>query len=643
MNPNRCPETAKLGLLALEQADPETLEQLVVHIDHCPICLAHLAEINNQFHAALGRSSISPASVEGSPSANPALPERFKQTPGINRHNCIGHFEIVRKLGEGGMGQVYECLDLKLNRRVAVKWIKASILSPAFLELLEQEACIHARLNHPNIVSLLEYGIAEGMPYLVMELVEGGTLRTLLKEQKLGIMESAGFLMEIAKCIQDAHDQGVLHRDLKPANILLQPRPVLTAEKRGADHYPSRWIPKVTDFGLGASIDALLTETDLRDVQGTPFYMAPEQLYSSSKNIGPASDIYALGVILYELLAGRVPFEGQDLLQLKEMVLHQKPIAPRSIQAGVPIDLETICLKCLEKDPRLRYATAAKLANDLERFLQKRPILARPVGPSGKTWRWARRNPTTAFFASLSMISLTLLVAGSILFAFNQNRLREKSEELRLIAQVNESLANKRFEQIRDKFFRELEISSSGFDELRTIVDQGVAPDKVKSHYDKVIEQRFERAIEMTQRPDLLQVESEYMVEAFYLAGLRQQITDQNLAMPLFETAVNRAKAIQAKRQLNPLGRFCAMNSDNYLGVFQSQRQNPTEALKFYQDGWDHFRLRVSEPLEDPRLKKFSLIIGSNLAEVLNDSNQPDQAAIILKECEKIEGSKKPK
>jgi serine/threonine protein kinase len=469
--------------------------------------------------------------------------------------------------------------------------------------------------------------------------VEGGTLRTLLKDQKLSPNESASIVLDVAKCIQTAHDQGVLHRDLKPANILLQPRPVLAAQKREADQYPSRWIPKVTDFGLAASIDSLLTEMESLNIQGTPFYMAPEQLHGSSKTIGPASDIYALGVILYELLAGRVPFAGQDLLKLKEMVLHQQPIAPRSIQTGVPLDLQTICLKCLEKDPRQRYSTAAELADDLERFLQKRPILARPVGPIGKTWRWARRNPTTAFFASLSIFSLTLLVAGSILFAFNQNRLREKSEELKLIAQVNERLANKRFEEIRDKFFRELEISSSGFDELRTIVNTGIAPDKIKSYYDKVIEQRFERAIEMTQRPDLLQVDSESMVEAFYLAGLKQQTTDQNLAMPLFQTAVNRAKAIQAKRQLNPLGRFCALNSDNYLGVFQDQRKNTAGALSYYQDGWNHFRLKDSESLNDPRLKKFTLLIGKNLVGALKATGQHEQAALILKACEPIEKS----
>lgn len=535
------------------------------------------------------------------------------------------------------MGQVYECLDTKLNRRVAVKWIKASILSPAVLERLEQEARLHARLNHPNILSVLEFGIAEGMPYLVMELVEGGTLRSLLKEQKLRAQEAAAMVVEVARCIQAAHDLGILHRDLKPGNILLQPRPISATLKSSTETTFSLWIPKVTDFGLAASIDSLMVDHDSINVQGTPFYMAPEQLVGSSKNIGRSSDIYGLGVILYELLAGRVPFAGQDLAEVKEMVLHHQPIPPRSIQAGVPIDLETICLKCLEKEPKLRYSSAGALADDLERFLQKRPILARPLGPLGKSWRWIRRNQLVSFLLGCIFVSLALLAVGSVFYALNQNKLRQRADELKMIAQLNERVAVNRFEQIRDKYFRELELSSQGFEELRAIYIQGNQPLEFKSYYEKVIQQRFDRANQMIQRADLLQVDSEYMVEAFYLVGLNQQTIDQTLAMPIFQEAVDRAKRIAAKRPLNPLGRFCAINSDNYLGVFQDQRRNFQQARHYFQDGWDHFRLKPAENLIDLRLKKFSLLIGRNLMESLRENAQPDQAASILVEYEQIE------
>lgn len=635
-----CPETQKLTALVSDQVDPGSLEHIVAHIDTCPDCMARLVELNNNLFSKLEETPVTLAPDKRFTASVPAssLPDRFKLTPAVDRHNRIGHFQIIRKLGEGGMGQVYECLDTKLNRHVAVKWIKAAILSPALLERLEQEARIHARLNHPNIVSLLEFGIAEGMPYLVMELVEGGTLRNLLKEQKLGVRESAGLVMEVARCVQAAHEQGVLHRDLKPANILLQPRAYSFGQNSLSEHQTRLWTPKVTDFGLAASIDSLISTKDtIETLQGTPFYMAPEQLSGSSRNVGSASDIYAIGVILYELLAGRVPFAGQELVEVRDMVLQQQPIPPRTIQAGVPLDLETICLKCLEKEPRLRYSSAGELADDLECFLQRRPILARPLGPVGKAWRWARRNTTVAALLGFSFILITLIIAGSVFYALNQNKLRQRAEDLKLIAQMNEQIANNQFEQIRDKYFRELELSSNGFDELRKIYDQGFAQLEFKTYYYKMIEQRFERANEMIQRADLLQVESEHMVEAFYLVALQKQAIDQNLAMPMFQAAVDRAKRIAEKRKLNPLGRFCAINADNYLGVFQDQRQNPTESEKFYQDGWDHFRLSPSEDLDDPRLRKFTLLIGRNLASALKANKKTEKAETVIRECEEIE------
>ena len=623
-------------MLVSDQADPQVVALLVTHVERCPACQA-LMEKRNRLYAA---ASFESATAEGQAGEN-SLPheiiERFKTTPGLSRENRIGHFQVIRKLGEGGMGQVYECLDEKLNRRVAVKWIKTAHLSPQFLQRLEKEARIHARLNHPNIVPLLEFSVAEGMPYLVMELVDGGTLRGMIRDQKLGPVEAARLLAQVARGVQAAHDQGVLHCDLKPANILLKTVATAPGHLHETAAPAARFVPKVTDFGLAKVLDIISDETESLHLQGTPFYMAPEYFMGISRAIGPAADIYSLGVILYELLTGRVPFAGQNLGEVSELIVNQHPIAPRAIQAGVPLDLQTICLKCLEKLPALRYPSAAALADDLDHFLQNRPIQARAVGLAGKARRWARRNPAVALMIGVSTASVSLLVVSSVLFAYRQARLRQEAEDLRLQAQASERKERGNYQLIRDKYFRELETANGNYNGLRQIVDQGTQPDQVRDFYNVITQQRFDRALEMIKRPELLGDTSEHMVEAFYLAALQTQVKDQETAITLFRTAVDRAKAIAASRRLNPLGRFCALNSDNYMGVIAGQRGKNEESLACYRDGWEHFRLLPTENVRDARLKKFSLMIGQNLIEELTKLGRADEAEAVRRACGEIE------
>jgi serine/threonine-protein kinase len=275
----------------------------------------------------------------------------------------FGDFELVRELGRGGMGVVYEARQRSLNRVVALKMVlRGEFASDADRARFRAEAEAAARLVHPNIVQVYEVGEVGGQPYFAMQFVPGSTLSRRLAEGPLSPLDAAGLIAAVARAVDHAHRHGIVHRDLKPANVLL-----------AADG-----TPKITDFGLAKLADAgSLTQTGA--IIGTPSYMAPEQA-RAEKRLGPAADVYALGAILYECLTGRPPFQAATALDTLLLVQEQDPVLPRMLNPGVPRDLETVCLKCLEKSPDRRYASAAALAEDLEAFVGGEPIAARPSG-----------------------------------------------------------------------------------------------------------------------------------------------------------------------------------------------------------------------------------------------------------------------
>ena len=293
----------------------------------------------------------------------------------------VAGYEILGELGRGGMGVVYKARQVRLNRLVALKMILAGEhagTEAAVRFLAEAEAV--ARLQHPHIVQIYAFGDQDGRPYFAMEYVAGGSLADRLDGTPWPAGDAARLVETLARAIHEAHRQGIVHRDLKPANVLL------TADG----------TPKVADFGLAKWLDveAGLTRTD--HVLGTPSYMAPEQAEGGATQVGPAADVYALGAILYELLTGRPPFRAATALETLEQVKSAEPIAPGRLQPGLPRDLETICLKCLRKEPARRYAGADALAEDLRRFGAGEPILARPVSGVERAWRWCRRKPALA-------------------------------------------------------------------------------------------------------------------------------------------------------------------------------------------------------------------------------------------------------
>jgi eukaryotic-like serine/threonine-protein kinase len=303
-------------------------------------------------------------------------------------------YTILSELGRGGMGVVYKARQIKLNRIVALKMVLAGgHAGPDQLARFYSEAEAVAHLQHPHIVQIYEVGEHGGLPYFSLEYVNGGSLSEQIGGKPQPVGEAARQVELLARAMAYAHDEGIVHRDLKPANVLLS--------KDGQ--------PKITDFGLAKRLESDSSQTKSGTLMGTPSYMAPEQARGEVREVGPLADVYALGVILYEMLVGRTPFLGASILDTLQQVRSQEPVPPSHLQPKVPRDLETICLRCLQKDPHKRYASAAALAEDLRRFSAGEPILARRVGRVERAWRWCKRNPRVA---ALSAAVAVLLVAS---------------------------------------------------------------------------------------------------------------------------------------------------------------------------------------------------------------------------------------
>ncbi len=330
-------------------------------------------------------------------------------------------YQIVREIGRGGSGVVYEARQTGVNRTVALKVLSAGphAGSDQYLRF-RAEAELVGRLQHPQIIQIFDAGVHAGCPFLALEFVAGGSLRERLTGAPQP-PESCARLVEIlARAMHAAHVQGIVHRDLKPGNILFAgvTKSEIVPDATGAA-WPAAAIPKIGDFGLAKSLaegDAearfgALTQTG--DILGTPSYMSPEQAAGCSP-VAPATDIYALGAILYELCTGRAPFQGVTALETLQQVVSVDPVPPARLQPRLPRDLGVVCLKCLEKQPAQRYATALDLADDLQRFLTDRPILARPTPRWARLGRWCRRNPAPAALAGLVIVLLTALVVGSL-------------------------------------------------------------------------------------------------------------------------------------------------------------------------------------------------------------------------------------
>jgi tetratricopeptide (TPR) repeat protein len=432
--PTQCPDIHVLATLLGGRLDYPESERLARHLEACPSCarVAERLEVDDPL-AALFRTPAPGGTESDAPRIErlirsmcrlgvtaplagdvAAVADTLWDTdralapadqPGLI--GKVGRYRVISRLGAGGMGVVYLARQERPDRAVALKVLRAAPGADDIrVSRFRSEADAAARLTHPNVVQVYEAG-EDGVAFIAMELVEGESLAERLARAALAPRDAAGLLGQLSRAVHFAHTNGVIHRDLKPSNILL--------DRNGT--------PKVSDFGLArllGDLDGDRTETGA--LLGTPGYMAPEQA-GGGKAVGPAADVYGLGAILYECLTGRPPFKAASVLDTLEQVRTREPIPPSRLQPGVPRDLQTICLKCLEKEPARRYASAGELADDLGRFLRGEPIEARPVGAATRVWKWVRRRPAPA---ALIGVSVAAAVAVVTLVGVYTTRLREE-------------------------------------------------------------------------------------------------------------------------------------------------------------------------------------------------------------------------
>ncbi len=407
-----CPSHATLARLGHDSFDGAEWAAVEAHVQHCEHCVGMLEKLVGHDTATAPAPATLPAE------------ENLPHIPG---------FDIEGELGRGGMGVVYRAWESKLARTVALKIVPSGPMTGARerRRWLSEARCV-TRVNHPNIVQIHDAAEADGWLYLVLEFVPGGSL----KERLCGPVPpraAAQLMRPVAAAVTAVHAAGLLHLDLKPSNILLDSPP------------ESAWneaSPKVADFGIARPLaDPDASATRSAGPWGTPFYMAPEQIAADRGVLGPATDVYALGAILYELVTGRPPFLAASPIETFDQIREAEPTSPRNLNPSVPRDLDTICVRCLHKDPRRRYPSAQALANDLDHFLEGRPIQARPVSLIEHAWRWCRRQPVIASLAA----TLFLTVIGSFLGLLT---LLRRSDDLRAHSEADFRVASRLLDEI---------------------------------------------------------------------------------------------------------------------------------------------------------------------------------------------------
>jgi len=450
VGPTLCPTPRDLELLLAEGLDEPSRHSTERHVESCEVCQARLDHLVLDLQrdlqddwpglpAALGHAPSRAARETTTEDASAFAAEfdsflrrsrleariegvhaRRAATDVTTTDESLPHvagYEILGEIGRGAVGIVYRARHLELNRLVAIKMILAGPLSsPKAQQRFRLESQAIARLRHPRIVQVHDVGEQDGRLYLVLELVEGGNLATSIAEGPRAAAKAARIVAELAEAVEHAHTHGVIHRDLKPANVLFHD-PSRSGHALSTD-VDGECQLKITDFGLAkvTSEDAPgeVSVTQSGEFLGTPSYTAPEQARGDAKLVGPQADVYSLGAILYELLTGRPPFQGASVVETLMQVAHHEVVPAVRLVPGVPRDLDTVCAKCLQKDPERRYQTANDLARDLRRFLAGEPILARPIGRFERTARWIRRRPGDAAGIAGGVLLVALLAGAGV-------------------------------------------------------------------------------------------------------------------------------------------------------------------------------------------------------------------------------------
>jgi serine/threonine protein kinase len=488
-----CPSSQDLGRLLAEALIGLERDRVEAHVEGCGACQETLEGLTAVAFGPVQSSARDDTTWDRRPLAvsPPSFLDELAKGPGsgvsdqryltphaspLTRSSVqpsLPGYEILEVLGRGGMGVVYKARQKHARRVVALKMVLAGTQAGADeLGRFRNEIEAVARLHHPHIVQIYEVGEREQRPFFSMEFADAGTLAQKLKGTPVPVRRAAQLVETLAHAVHHAHQHGIVHRDLKRANVLLLSDGVVSGgvarendpnQPGTAHHSPLTHQPKIADFGLAKiltsepGMSAPDGRTQTGAVLGTPSYMSPEQASGRSKEIGPASDIYSLGAILYEMLTGRPPFRGESSLETLQQVLSDDPVPPRVLQPKVPRDLETVCLKCLEKESRRRYADAEALAEDLRRFQAGEPVLARPALLWERGWKWARRRPVAAVALAISGLAGACLLTGWMMFTVQIEAARDRADENAARFQQQKEQAEKEWHRAETNYARALE------------------------------------------------------------------------------------------------------------------------------------------------------------------------------------------
>jgi tetratricopeptide (TPR) repeat protein len=648
--PEACPDSRDLERLAQGKLPKAEAEPLGRHILACSACAQLLGKLQaadplvSDLRAAAGaqtpentfleslverlvRTSPDRVAAAGSAPATAPLRRETERAPLPDR---VRGYEVLEELGRGGMGVVYKARHLLLNRLVALKMVRAGALAgSAELARFRQEAEAVARMQHPGIVQIYEVGEEDGTPFLALEFVSGGNLAQKLAGKPQPPDQAAHLVETLARAVHSAHQCGIVHRDLKPANILLQ---MQNAECRKQNEKTARdsafcnlhsafCIPKIADFGLAKRLEGGPGRTQTGDILGTPGYMAPEQAAGQAKAIGPAADVYGLGAILYEMLTGRPPFQGETPWDTVVQVMSQEPVSPARLQPKVPRELETICLKCLHKEPGKRYASALALAEDLRRFLVGEPIMARPTGAWERTLKWAKRRPAAAALLVFSGVALVALVVAGI--AYN----RWLQDEV-----VREQERTQEAERQRAEIASQRARAEANFRAARDAVDRmltrvGGKPLANIPHAEQVRRQLLEDALQfylrfLRQRGADPQVQRETARAYRRVGDIHMLLGRPRQAGEDYRRAVTLQKQLSADFPAVPAYRQDLVETYANRGYFLAETNHPREAESAFRQALALAQRLSADFPREPFYQKELAARHFNLGSLLSDQGQ---------------------
>ena len=507
----------------------------------------------------------------------------------------IPGYRIVSELGRGGMGVVYRAKQLSANRDVALKVVRNDVLDTlplstrqTTLDRFRHEAHAAAQLEHENLVPVYDVGESGSLRYYAMRFIEGTSLYDMIRHQALSNKDAARYIEPVARGLHYAHKQGVLHRDLKPHNIIIEAK---------SDQ------PRLTDFGLAKFIEARDELTHAGEVMGTPSYMSPEQARDSGR-VTPQADVYSLGAALYHILTSRPPFQAANVAETIRQVFDEEPVPPRRLNPAIDRDLETICLKCLQKEPGRRYESALALADDLKRYLTGEPILARPAGYIERTWRWCRRNPRLAVAigtaVSLALITVTSIVVSNIRITA-------------ALAQADHNLQNAL--QVVDELLTRVSeddlLKQSGFDPLRRDLLA-----RAQSHYESFLQENAGNP----------RIRQELASAHFRVALIERELNHPEKALESLKTAEELQRLMQQEQPGSLAVRRALSETLTAFGEWSKRDGKWPEAIKSFTEAAEIRDALIKDSPEDDDLRRLQANAHMNLGIALQAKGDWDDA-----------------